>query len=73
MARASMAMIGKQDRWQQDAFVAVPLSSLIPEDHSHEQDDTVLDLSGERRGRPSLNVAACQLSGWLSAMGPWWG
>lgn len=26
-------MIGKQDRWQEDLFVAGPLSALIPDDH----------------------------------------
>ena len=26
-------MIGNQDRWQEDLFVAGPLSSLIPNDH----------------------------------------
>ena len=26
-------MIGTQKRWQEDLFVAGPLSSLIPEDH----------------------------------------
>ncbi len=38
-------MIGRQDRWQEDLFVAGPLSSLIPEDHILKQVDKVLDLS----------------------------
>jgi len=58
MARASMAMTGKQDRGQEGSFVAAPLSSLIPEDHVREQGDTVPDLSGERRGRLPLKVVA---------------
>ena len=38
-------MIGRQDRWQEDLFVAGPLSSLIPEDHILTQVDKVLNLS----------------------------
>ena len=38
-------MIGKQDRWQEDLFVAGPLSSLIPDDHILKMVDKVLDLS----------------------------
>jgi hypothetical protein len=38
-------MLGTQDRWQEDLFVAGPLSSLIPEDHILKQVDKVLDLS----------------------------
>lgn len=38
-------MIGKQDRWQEDLFVAGPLSSLIPEDHILKRVDAILDLS----------------------------
>ena len=37
-------MLGRQDRWQEDLFVAGPLSSLIPEDHILKQVDTFLDL-----------------------------
>ena len=38
-------MIGNQERWQEDLFVAGPLSSLIPQDHILKQVDKVLDLS----------------------------
>lgn len=38
-------MIGRQDRWQEDLFVAGPLSSLVPDDHILKQVDKVLDLS----------------------------
>jgi hypothetical protein len=38
-------VIGKQERWQEDLFVAGPLSSLVPDDHILKQVDTVLDLS----------------------------
>lgn len=38
-------MIGKQERYQEDLFVAGPLSSLIPNDHILKQVDKVLDLS----------------------------
>lgn len=58
-------MLGKQDRWQEDLFVAGPLSSLIPEDHILKQVDKVLDLSWLRRevsdlycstnGRPGID------------------
>ncbi len=58
-------MIGKQDRWQEDLFVACPLSALIPEDHILKQVDKVIDLSWLRKevselycpsnGRPSID------------------
>lgn len=38
-------MIGKQDRWQEDLFVAGPLSSLIPDEHIRKRVDAILDLS----------------------------
>jgi len=38
-------VIGKQDRWQEDLFVAGPLSSLIPEDHILKRVEAILDLS----------------------------
>ncbi len=57
-------MIGTQKRWQEDLFIAGPLSSLIPEDHILKQVDKVLDLSWLRKevadlycsnnGRPSI-------------------
>ncbi len=58
-------MIGNQQRWQEDLFVAGPLSSLIPDDHILKQVDKVLDLSWFRKevadcynanmGRPSID------------------
>lgn len=38
-------MIGKQDRWQEDLFVAGPLCDLIPDDHVLKRVDRILDLS----------------------------
>ena len=38
-------MIGNQKRWQEDLFVAGPLSSLIPDDHILKRVDQVLNLS----------------------------
>ena len=61
-------MIGRQDRWQEDLFVAGALSSLIPEDHILKQVDKVLDLSRLRdevkdlyccdHGRPGIDPEA---------------
>ena len=61
-------MIGKQDRWQEDLFVAGPLSSLIPEDNILKMVDKVLDLSWLRdevkdlycsdNGRPGIDPEA---------------
>jgi transposase len=58
-------VIGNQERWQEDLFVAGPLSSLIPNDHVLKRVDEVLDLSWLRRevvgcynetmGRPSID------------------
>jgi transposase len=58
-------VIGKKDRWQEDLFVAGPLSLLIPEDHILKRVDKVLDLSWLRNevadlycnenGRPSID------------------
>lgn len=58
-------MIGNQERWQEDLFVAGPLSNLIPDDHILKLVDKVLDLSWLRRevadcynetmGRPSID------------------
>ena len=42
-------MIGKQDRWQEDLFVAAPLSSLVSDDHTPKKVDQVLDLSWRRQ------------------------
>ena len=38
-------MLGSQDQWQEDLFVAELLSSLIPNDHILKQVDKILDLS----------------------------
>ncbi len=61
-------MIGSQDRWQEDIFVACPLSDLIPEDHILRRVDRVLDLAwlrqevaechSEAMGRPSIDPVA---------------
>lgn len=61
-------MIGNQDRWQEDLFVAAPLSSLVPDDHILKRVDSVLDLSWLRwevaelycdtNGRPSIDPEA---------------
>jgi len=61
-------MVGNQDRWQEDIFVAGSLRSLIPEDHILRQVDRVLDLSWLRdevsdsycpdNGRPSIDPEA---------------
>ena len=61
-------MIGKQDRWQEELFIACPLSELVPEDHVLKRVDKVLDLSwlreevrelySETQGRPSIDPEA---------------
>lgn len=61
-------MIGRQERWQEDLFVAGPLRELIPEDHILKRVDKVLDLSwlrdevrevyDDRQGRPSIDPEA---------------
>ncbi|MCK4625168.1 MAG: transposase [Phycisphaerae bacterium] len=61
-------MIGRQDRWQEDLFVACSLRDLIPEDHILKRVDKVLDLSWVRKevrdlydesmGRPSIDPEA---------------
>jgi len=61
-------MLGTQKRWQEDLFVAGPLSSLIPDDHILKQVDKVLDLSWlpkevsglycQTNGRPSIDPEA---------------
>jgi transposase/uncharacterized protein (UPF0179 family) len=61
-------LIGTQERWQEDLFVAGPLSSLIPEDHILRRVNEVLDLSWLREdvkelyctgnGRPSIDPEA---------------
>jgi transposase len=61
-------MIGKQERWQEDLFVAGSLSSLVPNDHILKLVDKVLDLSWLRdevkdlyccdNGRPGIDPEA---------------
>ena len=61
-------MLGTQQRWQEELFVAGSLSSLIPEDHILKQVDKVLDLSWLRKevadlycqtnGRPGIDPEA---------------
>ena len=63
-----LIVLGSQDRWQEDLFVAGPLSSLIPEDHILKRVDKVLDLSWLREevkdlychdnGRPGIDPEA---------------
>jgi transposase len=58
-------MLGRQERWQEELFVAGPLRDLIPEDHILRRVDRVLDLSWLRdevrdcydlqRGRPGID------------------
>ena len=58
-------MIGRQDRWQEDLFVAGPLRGLVPDDHILKRVHAVLDLSWlrddirgcycEDNGRPSID------------------
>ena len=38
-------MVGNQDRWREDIFVACPLRDLVPDDHILKRVDRVLDLS----------------------------
>ena len=61
-------MIGRQDRWQEDLFVAGPVRDLIPDDHILKRVDGVLDLSwlrndvrelyDEQQGRPGIDPEA---------------
>jgi transposase len=61
-------MLGRQERWQEDLFVAGPLRDLIPDDHLLKRVDRVLDLSWLRaevqtcyeagQGRPGIDPEA---------------
>ena len=42
-------MLGRQERWQEDLFVACSLRDLIPDDHILKRVDKFLDLSWLRR------------------------
>lgn len=58
-------MLGIQERWQEDLFVAGPLRDLVPDDHILRRVDAVLDLSwlrdevralyNEQNGRPGID------------------
>jgi transposase len=58
-------MVGNQDRWREDIFVACPLRDLVPDDHVLKRVDRVLDLAWLRdevaecycsdNGRPSID------------------
>ena len=74
-------MIGRQERWQEDLFVAGPLRDVVPEDHILRRVDRVLDLSwlrGEVRdtydtelGRPGIDPEAAvrlMLAGFFQGM-----
>ena len=71
-------MLGSQERWQEDLFVAAPLRELIPEDHILRLVDHVLELSwlrddvrdlyDESTGRPGIDPEAAMrlmLAGFL--------
>jgi transposase len=61
-------MIGSKERWQEDLFLAGPLSSIIPNDHILKRVDRVLNLAWLRteieelynktEGRPSIDPEA---------------
>ena len=61
-------MLGRQERWQEDLFIAAPLRDLIPDDHILKRVDRVLDLSWlrdevrdlycEDNGRPGIDPEA---------------
>jgi transposase len=61
-------VIGIQDRWQEELFIAGSLSSIIPDDYILKRVDTILDLSwfrdqvrdayDEMQGRPSIDPEA---------------
>jgi transposase len=60
--------LGRQERWQEDLFVAGPLRDLIPDEHILKRVDAVLDLSwlrdavrplyNEQAGRPGIDPEA---------------
>jgi transposase len=61
-------MLGKQERWQEDLFVACSLRDLVPDDHILKRVDKVLDLTWLRdevkdcycadNGRPGIDPEA---------------
>jgi len=74
-------MVGNQDRWHEDIFVACPLRDLVPDDHILKLVDRVLDLSWlqdevadcycSSNGRPSVDPEAAlrlMLAGYLEGI-----
>jgi len=74
-------MVGNQDRWCEDIFVACPLRGLVPDDHILKRVDRVLDLSWLQKevsdsycsnnGRPSVDPEAAlrlMLAGYLEGI-----
>jgi transposase len=74
-------MVGNQDRWREDIFVACPLRDLVPDDHILKRVDRVLDLSWMHQevsdsycsdnGRPSIDPEAAlrlMLAGYLEGI-----
>ena len=61
-------MLGRQERWQEDLFVAAPLRDLVSDDYILKRVERVLDLSwlrdevrdcyDEQQGRPSIDPEA---------------
>jgi transposase len=61
-------MVGNQDRWREDIFVACPLRDLVPDDHILKRVDRMLDLAWLQdevsdcycsdNGRPSIDPEA---------------
>jgi len=61
-------MLGRQNRWQEDLFVACPLCDLVPDDHPLKRIDKILDLGWLRNevkdcycldnGRPGIDPEA---------------
>ena len=61
-------MLGRQERWQEDLFVAAPLRELVPDDHILKRIDRILDLDWLRKeveacydtslGRPGIDPEA---------------
>lgn len=74
-------MQGRKDRWQEDIFVACPLSQLVPDDHILRRVDRVVDLSWlheevrdcycQNDGRPSIDPESAlrlMLAGYLEGI-----
>jgi transposase len=74
-------MQSRRDRWQEDIFVACPLSDLIPDDHILKRVDKVLDLDWlhdevaecycQDNGRPSIDPESAlrlMLAGFLDGI-----